>query len=376
VIQSAAERDFAPEEIKTGTILFKDNTFERACLLKNDCAGVRVLGTSTHDGVFRDLLFVGNVLRDTFGWSWVAEQRGKWTSAQIPGAGGVGIYLDHASGVYAYRNILYNNGFAGFHLTTTWRDGEIVIFNNVSADNAWGLHFGGLAEDLYPAVDTDVRGNLFVNNKAYGVKMSDLDFDYTNITIDRNLYFRNGWGDHVYKPGAMKIAHDGPGEFFPTVEDIAARTPFESAGQEVNPGFVGYNVDDHDPFDGSFADFRLWSSSSAIDAGPRSLPPSLSGLLVRFGIFDPPLGAAYDQGAFEGGVPCDDVVVEAQTVTDTEHFQVCGRLTLGPDLMIAPGGELLAFAGETIVFTNGVTVSASGALEAGAGLFSAPLQSP
>ncbi len=376
IIHSESTRDFAPEEIKTGELLIKDNTFERACLLKNDCGGARVLGIIPDSHVFRDLLFIGNTFRDNFGWSWSAEQRGLWPTAQLVGAGGMGLYLDNVSNIHVYRNIFYNNGFAGLHLAANWRDGKIYIHNNVSADNAWGVHMGGLFQDLYTNIDTNIGGNIFVNNKSYGVKVSDLDLDYTNTVIDNNLYYNNGWGGVVRDPGAMKIAHQGWGEFFQTVAEIATNTPFESSGQEVAPKFVGYDINDHDLFDGSWADFRLWATSPAVDAAGPTLPPSLSDLLVRYGLFDPPIGPAYDQGAFEETQRCLKTTVADRTITDTETIQACQSLTLGPDLLVESGAHLSARAGHSVILTNGVGIVDGARLEVESNVVAGPQTQP
>lgn len=138
VIQSPKEYGFAPDEIKTGEILVKDNLFEKACQLTTDCGGLKIWGSPPDNHVFRDFLVTGNVFRDTFGWTYVSEKRGRWTSgpeSEVRGLGGFGLYVDHASGIHAYRNIAYNNAFTGFMIYGVWRDGEIVYVNNVAANS-------------------------------------------------------------------------------------------------------------------------------------------------------------------------------------------------------------------------------------------------
>ncbi len=369
VIQSANEWGFSPSEIKTGSILIKDNLVEQACLLKNDCGAILFEGSHPDQHVFREVLVVGNTLREVLGWSWAAEQRGLWTAGQIKGGGGIGVYMGNTSNIHIYRNILYSNSFAGVHLAERWRDGEIYIYNNTSTDNAFGVHFGGTDQDTHDDVDTQVQGNLFVNNEAYGVKLSNLETTYPATVVDHNLYFNNGWGGTVFKPGVFKISHGASSEYFQTISELRAGTPFEDSGQEADPTFLDYDISDHSLLDGSRPDFRLVTGSPAIDAGPAALPTALASLLTQFGIVDPPQGSAYDQGAIEGAIDCDDLTVSGVAVDSPTTFQACDVLTLGPDLVVESTGELTAIAGNTVLLTNGVTLNTGATLEAQTGVF-------
>jgi hypothetical protein len=368
VIQSPDTWGFSPDEIKTGKILIKDNLIEQACLLKNDCGALLVEGIAFDQHVLREVLVMGNTLREVFGWSWVAEQRGLWGEGQLPGGGGIGLYIGGAANVHIYRNIFYSNAFAGIHLAETWRDGEIYIYNNTSTDHTYGLHFGGLNRDTHDDFDTRVGNNLFVNNEAHGVKLSNLESTYPNTVLDHNLYFNNGWRDAVTEPGALRIAHDGSSDFFPTVAEIVAGTPFEDAGQAADPGFLDYDLADHSLIDGSRPDFRLLAGSAAVDAGTTSLPPALADLLTLFGIVDPPQGPAYDQGAIEGTVECGDLTID-EAVNDARTFQTCGTLTFGSNFEVTFSGSVTASAGRLVVFMNGATVAEAGTLTAEDGVF-------
>ena len=367
VDQSASTWGFSPDEIKVGSLLIRDNVVERACQLKNDCGGLRFVSTPPDSHVFRDVLVMGNTFRDSLGWSWEAQERGRWASGQIPGAGGMGLYLDHASGVDAFRNVLYNNGFAGVLLAKNWRDGRSYFFDNVAANNAWGFYMGGLEQDTHVAVDTRVENNILINNEAYGLGLQDQDLDYTNIAIDRNLYFADGWGSQVYKPGVMKIGHGATAEYWQTLSEVQANTFFEAAGQAADPTFLSYDLADHDRNDGSRPDFRLRTGSPAVDAGTTDLPPALLGTLSSFGIVDSKIGAAYDQGAFEGALDCLDVTVSNQTVSTAETFSACGVLTLGPTFQVTSAGNVTALAGERVVITGGFSVAQGASFVAGKG---------
>ena len=85
---------------------------------------------------------------------------------------------------------------------TTWRDGEILFYNNVVAENHYGFLLGGPNHDTHVNVDTRIRNNVLINNEAYGVRMWDQDNNFANTTIDTNLYQGNGWGSSLPGPGA------------------------------------------------------------------------------------------------------------------------------------------------------------------------------
>ncbi len=303
VIQSNDTWGFAPGEIKVGEVLLRNNLVAGACTLKNDCGAIRVFGLAPDNHVYRDLLMIGNQFYDTHAWGWAAERRGVDVDGQIDGGSGSGIYLDNSSGLHAYRNRLYNNSLAGIFMIRTWRDGQVIITNNVIADNLFGIFYGGLGNDLdHVNVDTRVQNNAVVNNEGFGMRFADEDGDFTNTIINRNLYHANGWGNELVNPGVFLRVDTGALNAFPTLADLQAATPFEAAGQAGNPDFVDYDAGDHDPFDGSRPDFRIDEGSVAEDAGTTGLPASLTALLTLFNIPDTLIGPRYDQGAFEGTV--------------------------------------------------------------------------
>lgn len=303
VIQSPNMVNVLPAEIMIGKVLIRDNLVERACQLKNDCGGIRIWGPPPDAHIFRDFLLYHNRFQNIIGWGWAAEKRGANSAGQILGAGGNGIYFDNTSGIHSYRNTVYENGNAGFFFTSTWRWGFHFLYNNVVANNMFGFQFGGLFRDTQPNVDTRVRNNILINNEGYGIRFEDLDNDLSNTAIDFNRYDRNGWGSNLPMPGILAIVNNGPQSHFPTLADVQAGTPFETNGLSGDPTFFDYNLADHDPFDDSRPDFRLLTSSPAVDAGTTSLPPTLGSLLGLFGITETKIGPRWDQGAFEGGVP-------------------------------------------------------------------------
>jgi hypothetical protein len=307
VIQSSKEYDFRPDEIKTGEILIQNNLFERACQLTTECAAVKIWGRAPDNHVYRDVLIVGNVFRDTFGWTYVSEKREFWTggsSSIVRGLGGFALDVDMASGVHIYRNIVYNNAYYGFRFAGAWRDGDIVVYNNVIANSLFGISLGGSRYDTHSSVNTQVVNNIVVNSEGFGIRQSISDDFDTDMTIDYNLYYQNGWRSRadggLYDPGNMVIYRKvGNNSYYQTLSEIRANTPWESHGVEGNPRFWAYDPSDHDLFDGSWPNFRLTPSSTrAINRGD-GLPNSLTRLLKIFGVSDARWGAAYDIGRYE-----------------------------------------------------------------------------
>ncbi len=310
VIQSQKEYGFSPDEIKTGNILVKDNIFEQACQMTTDCGGLKFWGDPPGGHVYRDVLITGNIFRNNFGWSSVAEKRKLWSGglqSQVHGMGGFGLYLDMASGFHVYRNIAYNNTFAGMAIGGVWRDGDIIIYNNVAANSLHGFFFSGLEFDEHGNVNTQVTNNIIVNNEADGIWLTDNGKFESNIIIDHNLYSNNGWRSNqdggVSQPGALLIRR-GQDEYktYPTLADIQSKTAWDSHSLEGEAGFVQYNLNEHDIRVGTWPNFNISANSqNVIDRGAESLPASLTKLLNEFAIQDERIGAAYDIGRYEFG---------------------------------------------------------------------------
>lgn len=312
LVDSDQQGPFAPEEILIGDLLFKDNIFEMACQLTTDCGALKFWGKGPDNHVFRDVLVVGNIFRDTFGWTQINEHRGnRWAGPDSPasGLGGFGLYVDVASGVHAYRNIAYNVGNAGFHLyantTADWRDGPTIYVNNVAANSVHGIFLGGYQTDPV-AFDSRFLNNIVLNNEARGVMIHDNDNLFENILFDHNLYCHNGWRTEggVTTPTTMTVGISGAADhFFTSLQQIQAGTDWEASGISCDTaaelGLVEYDINDVDYFDGSRPDFRLTAGSLlAIDQGAE-LPPSLVELLVRFEIDTDRIGVAWDIGVDE-----------------------------------------------------------------------------
>jgi hypothetical protein len=306
LVDSPNEYAFTPQEIKLGVILIKDNIFEDACQLGSDCGALKFGGDRrpyTH--VFRDVLVTGNILRNTYGWSYVSAKRGLNAVGD-----GNGFYLDRASGIHAYRNIAYDNTGAGFKLSCLWRDGDIIFYNNIAANNyREGFKFtgdGSSCDDHNGSVNTQFVNNILVGNDAFGIQFVSgyEDDNYGNLTIDHNLYYNNGWNEEAaWEPADIQLFQGSrPTQYFHGLAEIQDRTPWEDHGVEGDPSFFDYDPADHDLYDGSWPDFHLTTdSANALDRGTAALPDSLIALLERFGVTDFRRGQAYDIGRYEGG---------------------------------------------------------------------------
>lgn len=307
VIQSDKTYGFSPAEIKTGDILIAGNIFERACQLTTDCGGLKFWGSPPDNHVFRNVLITGNIFRDSVGWTYVSEKRGRWTGgtgSQVRGMGAFGLYVDHASGIHAYRNLAYNNAYNGYMFSGVWRDGPMIYVNNVAANSLYGFALGS-SYDTHGSVDTRLINNIVVNNEAFGMTVGYAEDRTQNMTIDYNLYHANGWGG-MWHAGPMVIrqvsASGTSWEPQQTLDEVRTNTPWEDHGLEGDPAFLAYDVADRAMFDGTWPDFHLTAASSnAIDRGTTVLPASLTALLAAFGVTDPHWGAAYDIGRYEAG---------------------------------------------------------------------------
>jgi hypothetical protein len=323
VIQSTKEYGFSPGEIKTGDILIKDNIFEKACLLTSDCAGLKIYGVAPDNHVFRNLLITGNVFRNTFGWSNISEQRHIWTggaSSVVHGMGGFGLYIDNASGVYAYRNISFNNAYADYLMYGRWRDGDIVYLNNIAANSLYGMSLGGEQYDTHGSVNTQLINNILLNNEGFGIDLRYATGRTANMIIDHSLYFNNGWRTYaqggLLKPGAMVIWDGGSYNPYQSLVDVQTNTLWEDHGISGDPGFWSYDSTDHNIQDGYWPDFHLkTTSTNLIDRGTSDLPASLNSLLSEFSVVDYRLGSAYDIGRYEAGF----LIIATPNIQSMDH---------------------------------------------------------
>lgn len=374
VIQSAKTFDFDPAEIKTGNILILNNTLEKACLALSVCAGIQFSGTAPHSHVFRDVLISGNTIRHHLGWAFASEQRGWWAT----GKGGYGIFLAEISGVHLYRNVIHGNGWANVMLTGNWRDGEIMLFNNVLADSYLGMEFwNDSAVDARGAVNTQIQNNLFVNNERYGFQHTiDPALNDPQFKSDNNLYHANGWSKDA-KKGILN-AHGTP---YPTLEEVKTKTPWEVNSLSENPLFVRYNYESERANLGESAgvDFHLAEHSPAVRQDIFLLPLSLKALIEPVadiedfsqnlgpfenfytqGLAADSTGQALTTDSFlsggilaESGKQGDDLTISAtETVTITADMLVDPMDVDQPANLVMVGGYTPPAAAQTFYYTR------------------------
>ncbi len=257
--------------------------------------------------MFRDVLITGNVFRNTYGWTYVSEKRQRWMGgegSEVRGLGGFGLYMDHASGFHAYRNISYNNAYTDYMVYGVWRDGDLVYVNNIAANSLYGMSLGGSQYDTHGNVNTQVLDNLIIDNEAFGMSVSYAAGHTANMAIDHNLYFNNGWRTQeqggIWHAGTMVERVDNSWDPYITLAEVQANTLWEDHGQEGDPALSNYDPADHDIHDGSWPDFHLTCDSIlAIDHGVTSLPDSLLVLLAKYKVEDHLWGTAFDIGRYE-----------------------------------------------------------------------------
>jgi len=302
LIDSPNYYNLHPEEILLGEILYKNNLFEKVCLIGSDCGALKFGGSNrpfTH--VFRDVLITGNIFRDSFGWSDILEKR--WSNTM---GDANGLYVDYASGIHAYRNIAYNLSGAGFKLACLWRDGDSILYNNIAVNNySEGFKFtgGGSCDNHGGSVNTQLVNNILINNDARGMQLvSAYDNDrFGTLVIDHNLYFNNGWNtETAWLPVDIQLFQGSkPTQFFYGIPEIQAGTPWENHGVEGSPGFFDFDIGEHDHYDDSWPDFHILDNTNVFDRGTAALPSSLRSLLSQFGVVDSAFGNAFDIGRYE-----------------------------------------------------------------------------
>jgi len=391
VIESDRIYDFSPDEIKTGKILVKDNVFEETCQLTTDCAGLKFWGQAPDNHVFRDVLVTGNVFRDNLAWTYVAEQReGWWTGGEgcgVQGHAGFGLYLDSASGIHAYRNVAYNNAYAGFMLAAAWRDGDVIFYNNVVADSLYGIRPSGTYHDTHGgSVNTQIVNNVIVNSEGYGIYHCTADKDFGSTNIDHNLYYNNGWRtyDHggVWKPGALALrVGGGSQEYCPTLAEVREQPyDWELHGVEGDPNFARYDPSDHQLTDGSWPDFHLTLASERLVDRGAELPDSLVGLLSTFGVEDPKCGPRWDIGAYEGSFvvsasPASQSIEPGEKALFKLAIQSIGAFASPVTLeAVSPDPRFELSFDRTVVSSDGeVTLTVADTEGEGGGYYSVPI---
>jgi len=281
--------NFTPQEITTGDILIHGNLVEKTCQLVADCGALTFSGLPPSNHVFRNVLIMNNTIRNNLGWSAVAELRGRWN-----GLFAFGIYASYSSGLNIYRNVLYKNSWANIFGLQSWRDGEMLIVNNILANANYGLGLWSTKEyETHPNVNTQIINNIFVNNEEFGIHHKGA-VDDAQFVLNHNLYYSNGWADFG-KFGTMSNNNT----IYQDLDRVQTQTPWELQGVSQDPLFLHYDYfATRNRYDNSMGNFQLRTGSVAINHG-MTTPASLTALLAQFGMIDFPQQEVLDIGAFE-----------------------------------------------------------------------------
>ncbi len=208
-----------------------------------------------------------------------------------------GIYVD-AWDDGAYNIEIYNNIVHDVEGTGIQIGGEqggsaysIDVFNNIVYNTgADGLKANGAVGD--PATDPTIYDIFFTNNTVYDCRSSLWVQGGTGaINVRNNIFSKNDFNNGIYVYASNKAnvtashnlidAYMGRSWNDPVMEEIRGTSAVEQA-----PQFV----------DAAAADFRLSSSSPAIDAGTATGAPA-----TDFTGKNRPVGSGYDLGAYEFG---------------------------------------------------------------------------
>lgn len=292
VIDSKKTFDFTSDEIKTGDILLDNNLIEYTCQVISECSAITFVGTPPQSHVFRNVLLINNTLRHIYGWSYVAEKRGLWADGYFA----YGLFAQDASGLHAYRNLVYNIGLAGFFITRNWRDGPIVLANNLAASAMQGINIWNPSDmDTRHSVNTQIINNLIVNNGSFGIQ-HPAALEDNQFILDHNLYYANGWD--AKNGGTLNLVR---GDSYEKIDEVQENTVWETHGLSQAPAFFSYDYHNERQLGSqTVLDFDLKTTSAAIDRGSETLPASLQSLLDYFGILtEVQNGTAWDIGPVE-----------------------------------------------------------------------------
>ena len=109
----------------------------------------------------------------------------------------------------------------------------MIYLNNVAANSLYGMSLGGNQYDDHGNVDTRVLDNILVNNEGFGISLSYAEGQTTNLTVDYNLYFNNGWRPYedggIWHAGAMVVRDGSSWDPYQTLAEVQAATSWPSS---------------------------------------------------------------------------------------------------------------------------------------------------
>lgn len=321
--------NFSPQEIKTGDILVAHNVIEKTCQMVTDCGALTFAGQPNANHVFRDVLISNNIIHHNFGWSAVAELRGKLNSYFA-----MGIYATYSSGLVIYRNLLYKNSWTNIFGFQGWRDGEFLVINNVLANANYGLELWNNKDfETHESVNTQIFNNIFANNEEFGIHHKGMTTE-TPFKLDYNLYYANSWQVSAAKLGVMS-SH---GTVYSILSDVRAETPWEQHGVVLDPKFLNYDYFEvRDFYENQAVNFQINQNSGGLDRG-MAIPARVTELLQKFGLTDQQVFGAVDIGAAEFIDKNQAITFNQQTATypiTTAQFLINANVQSSPAIFNA-----------------------------------------
>ncbi len=234
-------------ELQTGKasgntmLLAMNNLSENNCYNGSDCGAFKIYDPS--DGIGgRNILIANNIFRNTKGWSYASEGKGKGNTFLGYGYAGSGYYSDGSKssstgtcGVTLYRNLIYGNSEAGVHLTSS-RDQ--CLFNNVIAQNGQGIAMNNFSPYTDGSFGNKVISNLLfltepsnpTNFKSYGITSRINKADEGKLTVDKNVYQITGANSNdMFR---QELSYSGS-MTWKTAQNIKDNSLFEDNGRDV-----------------------------------------------------------------------------------------------------------------------------------------------
>jgi parallel beta-helix repeat protein len=216
------------------------------------------------------------------------------TTQDAPGYRYYGIYFHHGSGGLIEGNDIYNNPGGGIQIYPG-PTSNLTVRNNLIHDNntMTTSPIGGIIVGQNSGTGLRIYNNLIYKNGSAPVHGTspgiEMQFGSSGAKLWNNTIYGNaGWGITISTADAVNnevrnniVYGNGAGQIY----DVGAGT-VKDRNLTTNPSFVN----------AAAFDFRLQSSSPAIDAGVI-----LSEISMDFRKNPRPQGLTYDIGAYEGG---------------------------------------------------------------------------
>ncbi|HCS78914.1 TPA: hypothetical protein DIV55_04190 [Patescibacteria group bacterium] len=230
-------------------MLIRNNAFVNNCLNASDCGQFKIF--VGNDSAADNVLVMNNILAESKGWSYAAQQTNRWSTPQGAGFGGFGFYADFAvSGIASenaltvYKNLVVNNAYDGFHFTTS-RD--IYMLGNLALNNPRATMWSNSTGQ--GGLNSSIFNNLFINSQPNtgswpaGIYFVQDESSWPQTKIDGNHYFiPNGNLIETQSLSYNTIAN------LPSIAEVQQRTPWEDTGKQLTgylyqwPGGQTYSV--------------------------------------------------------------------------------------------------------------------------------------